>query len=62
MKKLKSRKVAQPRRLVLRRESIAQLTRVQLDGVAGGDVGGGCSLQPQSCTHSYAAEAPCVTQ
>lgn len=63
MKKLKYRtKVTQPRKLVLRRESIAQLSRVQLDRVAGGDADapGGCSLQPASCTHSYALDIVCA--
>ena len=58
MKKLKFRKFAQPRRLVLRRESIAQLTRAQLDPVVGGDAG--CSLQPASCTHSFVPDASCI--
>jgi hypothetical protein len=52
MKKLKRKTTAPPpRRLVLRREAIAQLTRAQLDRVAGGEPDG-CSLRPQSCGHS----------
>jgi len=50
-----------PRTLVLRRETIARLTRAQLDRVAGGDADGGCSeLRPQSCAHSDAVGASCV--
>ena len=51
-----------PRKLTLRREAIAQLTRAQLDHVAGGDDDGGCSaFRPQSCMHSNAIDASCVT-
>jgi hypothetical protein len=50
----------QPRKLVLRREAIAQLTRSELDHVVGGDPDGGCSLRPQSCNHSNLAVASCV--
>ncbi len=62
MKKSKSKiKALQPRKLMLRRESIAQLTRAQLDDVAGG-LDGGCSLQPQSCMHSNLDQLSCVAQ
>jgi hypothetical protein len=54
-------KTPQPRKLVLRREAIAQLTRTQLDRVAGGGDDGGCSaFRPQSCMHSNAIDASCV--
>lgn len=56
----KSKINAPPRRkLVLRREAIAQLTHAQLDRVAGADdgAGGGCSLRPASCSHSNVAGA-----
>jgi hypothetical protein len=64
MKKLK---IQAPRKLVLRREAIAQLTRAQLGHVAGAidDQGNGCSLRPASCSHSNVAEAvanSCVVQ
>lgn len=62
MKKSKAKtKAPQPRKLVLRRESIAQLTRAQLDHVAGADLAG-CSLQPASCMHSNLEEISCVNQ
>jgi hypothetical protein len=63
MKKSKI-KALPPRKLVLRREAIAQLTRVQLDRVAGADVDGGCSLRPASCNHSNVEQAfnSCVIQ
>lgn len=53
-----------PRKLVLRREAIAQLTRVQLDRVAGADVDAECSLRPASCSHSNFADVvkSCVIQ
>jgi len=55
------------RKLVLRREAIAQLTRAQLDHVAGAndDQGNGCSLRPASCNHSNVQQAvgqSCVIQ
>jgi hypothetical protein len=59
MKKLKF-KTKSPRKLIVRRESIAQLTQIQLDHVAGGSMG--CSLQPLSCNHSDIAGASCVEQ
>lgn len=59
MKKSKI-KALQPRKLVLRREAIAQLTQSQLDRVAGGELDGGCSLRPQSCNHSNIADVSCV--
>jgi hypothetical protein len=65
MKKSKI-KAPPPRKLVLRREAIAQLTRVQLDRVAGAnaDVGDECSLRPASCNHSNFADVvnSCVIQ
>ncbi|HEX8106931.1 MAG TPA: hypothetical protein VF516_04340 [Kofleriaceae bacterium] len=61
--KKKSKIKAPPaRKLVLRRESIAQLTRAQLDHVAGADqVEDGCSYRPQSCAQSNALDVSCVT-
>ena len=65
MKKSKI-KAPHPRKLVLHREAIAQLTRAQLDHVAGAndDQGGGCSLRPASCSHSNFADVvnSCVIQ
>lgn len=56
---MKKSKIQAPRKLVLRREAIAQLTHAQLDRVAGAndDQGQGCSLRPASCSHSNVAEA-----
>lgn len=49
-----------PRKLTLRREAIAQLTRAQLTHVAGGDDGGCSAFRPQSCMHSNAIDASCL--
>ncbi len=59
---MKKSKIKAPpaRKLILRRESIAQLTRAQLDHVAGGEPDG-CSYRPASCAHSNVADLSCVT-
>lgn len=63
MKNSKSRTHAvQPRKLALRREAIAQLTRAQLDRVAGGDDGVCSDIRPQSCVRSAPVDASCVVE
>jgi hypothetical protein len=52
-----------PRKLILRREAIAQLTQAELRNAAGGDLDADCSMyQAGSCSHSNVADAACIAQ